>query len=86
MTVACHHHLLAIGLESVEGVQELLLRRLLGRQAIQVIDQQGIALADFHKDPVLRQQIKGFRHLYGQPPEVRRAFEEAMGIAPSEAP
>src|SRR5262249_42707148 len=42
---------------------------------------QGIALADFDKDPVLRQQLKEFRHLYGQPPEVRRAFEEAMGIS-----
>jgi len=30
---------------------------------------------------VLRQQLKGFRHLYGQPPEVRRAFEQAMGLA-----
>jgi 5,5'-dehydrodivanillate O-demethylase len=47
------------------------------------INTQGIALADFQKDPVLRQQLKGFRHLYGQPPEVRRAFEEAMGIAGS---
>ena len=42
---------------------------------------QGIALADFQKDPVLRQQLKGFRHLYGQPAEVRRAFEEAVGIS-----
>jgi len=42
---------------------------------------QGIALEDFLKDPVSRQQLKGFRHLYGQPPEVRRAFEEGMGIA-----
>jgi len=40
---------------------------------------QGIALEE--KDPVPRQQLKGFRHLYGQPPEVRRAFEEGMGIA-----
>jgi 5,5'-dehydrodivanillate O-demethylase len=48
------------------------------------INTQGIALADFEKDPVLRQQLKGFRHLYGQPPEVRRAFEEAMGVTQSE--
>jgi 5,5'-dehydrodivanillate O-demethylase len=46
------------------------------------INTQGIALADFRKDPVLRQQLKGFRHLYGQPSEVRRAFEAAMGIGP----
>jgi 5,5'-dehydrodivanillate O-demethylase len=45
------------------------------------INTQGIALEDFQKDPVLRQQLKGFRHLYGQPAAVRRAFEEAMGIA-----
>jgi 5,5'-dehydrodivanillate O-demethylase len=45
---------------------------------------QGIALEDFEKDPVLRQQLKGFRHLYGQPPDVRRAFEEAMGIGRKE--
>src|SRR5262249_45193437 len=29
-------------------------------------------------------RLKGFRHCYGQPPEVRRAFEEAMGIGGSE--
>ena len=45
------------------------------------INTQGIALEDFHKDPVLRQQLEGFRHLYGQPPEVRRAFAQAMGFA-----
>ena len=41
----------------------------------------GIALADFQKDPILRQRLKEFRHHYGQPPDVRRAFEQAMGIA-----
>jgi hypothetical protein len=45
------------------------------------INTQGLALADFQRDPVLRQQLKGFRHLYGQPPEVRRAFAQAMGFA-----
>jgi len=48
------------------------------------INTRGIALADFQKDPVLRQQLQGFRHLYGQPGEVRRAFEEAMGIGGAE--
>ena len=43
----------------------------------------GIALADFDKDPILRQRLKEFRHHYGQPAEVRRAFVEAMGIAGS---
>jgi hypothetical protein len=37
-------------------------------------------LADYDKDPLLRQRLKEFRHHYGQPPEVRREFVEAMGI------
>ncbi|MGA7956939.1 MAG: hypothetical protein WCA26_07795, partial [Xanthobacteraceae bacterium] len=41
----------------------------------------GIALADFDKDPILKQRLKEFRHHYGQPPQVRRAFVEAMGIS-----
>ncbi len=41
---------------------------------------EGIALADFDKDPILRQRLKEFRHHYGQPPAVRRAFVEAMGL------
>ena len=40
----------------------------------------GIPLAEFQDDPLLKQRLKDFRHHYGQPPEVRRAFEEAMGI------
>jgi 5,5'-dehydrodivanillate O-demethylase len=43
---------------------------------------KGIPLADFDKDPILRQRLKEFRHHYGQPPAVRRAFAEAMGVAP----
>ena len=35
----------------------------------------------FQKYPLLTTRLKGFRHCYGQPPEVWRAFEEAMGIA-----
>ena len=31
--------------------------------------------------PLLKARLKGFRHCFGQPPQVRRAFEEAMGIA-----
>jgi hypothetical protein len=42
----------------------------------------GLARADFDKDPILRQRLKEFRHHYGQPKEVRRAFAEAMGVAP----
>ena len=43
---------------------------------------EGITLEEFDKYPLLKVRLKGFRHCYGQPPEVRRAFEEAMGIAP----
>jgi 5,5'-dehydrodivanillate O-demethylase len=42
---------------------------------------EGVPLADYHKHPLLRERLAGFRHHFGQPPEVRRAFEEAMGIA-----
>jgi 5,5'-dehydrodivanillate O-demethylase len=42
---------------------------------------QGITLAEFQHDPLLRQRLKEFRHHYGQPAEVRRLFEDAMGIA-----
>jgi 5,5'-dehydrodivanillate O-demethylase oxygenase subunit len=42
---------------------------------------EGIPLADYDKDPILRQRLREFRHHFGQPPEVRRAFVEAMGIS-----
>jgi hypothetical protein len=45
------------------------------------LNTEGISLADFQHDPLLRQRLKEFRHHYGQPPEVRAAFAEAMGIA-----
>ena len=41
----------------------------------------GIPLAEFQNDPLLKQRLKEFRHHVGQPPEVRREFEQAMGIA-----
>ena len=41
---------------------------------------EGIPLEDYEKYPLLKARLKAFRHCYGQPPEVRRAFEEAMGI------
>jgi 5,5'-dehydrodivanillate O-demethylase oxygenase subunit len=41
----------------------------------------GIPLADYDKYPLLKARLKAFRHCYGQPPDVRRAFEQAMGIA-----
>src|SRR5262245_38896236 len=42
---------------------------------------EGITLEDFDRYPLLKARLRAFRHCYGQPPEVRRAFEEAMGIA-----
>jgi 5,5'-dehydrodivanillate O-demethylase len=45
------------------------------------VNTEGITLADFQRDPILRQRLKEFRHHIGQPGEVRRAFEQAMGIA-----
>jgi 5,5'-dehydrodivanillate O-demethylase len=45
------------------------------------INTEGITLEEFDQHPILKQRLREFRHHYGQPPEVRRAFEEAMGIA-----
>jgi 5,5'-dehydrodivanillate O-demethylase len=45
---------------------------------------EGITLEEHENYPLLKIRLKGFRHCYGQPPEVRRAFEEAMGIGGSE--
>jgi 5,5'-dehydrodivanillate O-demethylase len=42
---------------------------------------EGITLEEHENYPLLKVRLKGFRHCFGQPPEVRRAFEEAMGIA-----
>jgi 5,5'-dehydrodivanillate O-demethylase oxygenase subunit len=44
------------------------------------INTEGITLEEFAKIPVLHQRLKEFRHHYGQPPEVRQAFMQAMGI------
>jgi 5,5'-dehydrodivanillate O-demethylase oxygenase subunit len=46
------------------------------------INTEGITLAEFEKHPLLKQRLREFRHHIGQPPEVRRAFADAMGIAP----
>ena len=43
---------------------------------------EGITLAEYPQYPLLNARLKGFRHCFGQPPQVRKAFEEAMGIAP----
>lgn len=45
------------------------------------LNTEGLTLAEFDKEPLLRQRLKEFRHHYGQPAEVRREFVEAMGIS-----
>lgn len=42
---------------------------------------EGIPLKDFEKYPVLKARLTDFRWHAGQPKEIRRAFEEALGIA-----
>ena len=41
---------------------------------------EGITLEEHENYPLLKARLKAFRHCAGQPVEVRRAFEEAMGI------
>jgi 5,5'-dehydrodivanillate O-demethylase len=43
---------------------------------------EGVAAKDFATIPILKARLQGFRWQYGQPPEVRRAFEQAIGISP----
>ena len=40
----------------------------------------GIELGEYPKYPLLNQRLSGFRHLAGQPPEVRKAFVDAFGL------
>ena len=42
---------------------------------------EGLPLQELRKHPLLGPRLEGFRFHVGQPPEVRREFEEAMGIA-----
>jgi 5,5'-dehydrodivanillate O-demethylase len=44
------------------------------------INTEGLPLSEFEHHPLLKARLAEFRHHYGQPPEVRRAFEEAMGL------
>jgi 5,5'-dehydrodivanillate O-demethylase len=41
---------------------------------------EGITLEEHELYPLLKARLRAFRHCYGQPSEVRRAFEQAMGI------
>jgi 5,5'-dehydrodivanillate O-demethylase len=46
------------------------------------LNTEGIPLEEFWNHPLLSLRLKhGFRFHFGQPPDVRRAFEQAMGIA-----
>jgi 5,5'-dehydrodivanillate O-demethylase len=42
---------------------------------------KGLTLQQMKEDPLLSRSLKDFVFNYGQPPEVRRAFEDAMGLA-----
>ena len=44
------------------------------------INTQGLTLDEIRKDRILGQRLGEFRHHVGQPPEVRKAFVEAMGL------
>ena len=41
---------------------------------------QGISLEEFRHDPLLRRRLTEFPFHAGQPPEIRQAFERAIGI------
>jgi len=41
-----------------------------------------MSLEQMRADPILSRILQDFVFNYGQPPEVRRAFEEAMGLVP----
>jgi hypothetical protein len=42
-----------------------------------------MTLKEYREHPFWKNLLEDFRWHYGQPPEVRRAFCEAMGIGPS---
>ena len=42
---------------------------------------EGIKLDEYPRYPLLNQRLSGFRHLFGQPPEVRKEFLHAFGLA-----
>ena len=47
------------------------------------LNTEGVTLAQYQAHPVFSRRLKGFAFHPGQPAEVRRAFEQAMGIGPS---
>jgi 5,5'-dehydrodivanillate O-demethylase len=42
---------------------------------------KGLSLQQMKEDPLLSRSLRDFVFNYGQPAEVRRAFEDAMGLA-----
>jgi 5,5'-dehydrodivanillate O-demethylase oxygenase subunit len=44
------------------------------------INTDGVSIQEYEKHPLFGQRLKGFVHHAGQPAEIRRAFEQAMGI------
>jgi 5,5'-dehydrodivanillate O-demethylase len=44
------------------------------------LNTQGIRLEEFCNHPLLRRRLTGFPFHFGQPPQVREAFERAMNI------
>ena len=48
------------------------------------LNTEGVALSEFSDYPLLKERLaNGFQFHFGQPPEVREAFEQAMGIVRS---
>jgi hypothetical protein len=45
------------------------------------LNTKGLPLEQMKKHPLLARRLAGFRFHFGQPPEVRRAFEDAMGLS-----
>ena len=43
---------------------------------------EGLTQAQFSAHPVFKSQLSDFVFQAGQPPEVRRAFEQAIGLQP----
>ena len=44
------------------------------------INIDGLPIEELRKHPLFGPRLKGFQFHVGQPPEVRREFEQAMGI------
>ena len=45
------------------------------------LNTDGLTLDEMKQHPLVGLRLKDFRFHYGQPPDVRRDFENAMGLA-----